>query len=278
MLEDGILEISNSPLLNPLTVVQRDGKKTRICVNASKVNQYTVPDRERAPPLQELLQQFNGACYMTSLDLSSAYLQIELHKHSTKYTSFLFDSTVYQYKRVPYGFRNSLPAFVRALKLALGGGTAEYVVFYIDDILIYSKTFEEHLYHLDTDIFSKLLKKAADQLPVEDTLAEKLLKAYAQMKLNADKRNRNRKTGRTKWRPKVNDLVLVRRQPAADAAQSVSSKFQRPFEGPYTILKIINPGMYKLYNEEGKLRGLFNVKHLKPYLQITDGSLNRTPW
>jgi hypothetical protein len=63
---------------------------------------------------------------------------------SRKYTAFLFDSTVYQFKRVPYGFRNSLPAFVRALKLALGGGTSEYVVFYIDDILIHSKTFEEN--------------------------------------------------------------------------------------------------------------------------------------
>jgi hypothetical protein len=128
------------------------------------------------------------------------------------------------------------------------------------------------------DIFSKILKKAAGQLPVEDTLAEKILKAYARMKLKAEKRNRNRKTGRTKWRPKVNDLVLVRSQPTADAAQGVSSKFQRPFEGPYTILKIINPGMYELCNEEGKLRGLFNIKHLKPYLQITDGSLNENPW
>jgi hypothetical protein len=89
---------------------------------------------------------------MTSLDLSSAYLQIELHEDSRKYTAFLFDSTVYQFKRVPYGFRNSLPAFVRALKLALGGGTSEYVVFYIVDILIHSKSFEEHLQHLDTVI------------------------------------------------------------------------------------------------------------------------------
>jgi hypothetical protein len=63
----------------------------------------------------------------------------------------------------------------------------------------------------------------------------------------------------------------------SDAAQGVSSKFQRPFEGPYTILKVINPGMYELYNEEWRLRGLFNLKHLKPYLQIRDGSLNGNP-
>jgi hypothetical protein len=137
MLEDDILETSDSPILNPLTVVQKEGKKIRICVDARKVNQYTIPDRERSQPVQELLQRFNGTRYMTSLDLNSAYLQIELHEDSRTYTAFLFDSTVYQFQRVPYGFRYSLPAFVRAPKLALGGGTAEYVVFYREGILIH---------------------------------------------------------------------------------------------------------------------------------------------
>ena len=150
MLKDGILEASSSPFLNPLTIVQREGKKIRICLDARKINQNTVPDRERTPPLHELLQKFDGARYMTSLDLSSAYLQVELDKDSRKYTAFLFDSTVYQFKRVPYGFRNSLPAFVRALKLALGGGTEGYVVFYIEDILVHPRSLGEHLIHLDS--------------------------------------------------------------------------------------------------------------------------------
>jgi hypothetical protein len=75
------------------------------------------------------------------------------------------------------------------------------------------------------DIFSKLLKKASDQLPVEDTLAEKLLKAYGLMNLKSEDQNRKRKKGRTNWKHKVNYLTLVTRQPAADAAQGVSSKY-----------------------------------------------------
>jgi hypothetical protein len=75
--------------------------------------------------------------YFTSLDLSSAYLQIELHEESRKYTAFMSESTVYQYKRVPYGFRNSLPAFGRAIKVTLGTDL-ENVVSYMDNILIYS--------------------------------------------------------------------------------------------------------------------------------------------
>jgi transposase InsO family protein len=108
-----------------------------------------VPDYERTPPLQELLQKFEGTNYLSSLDLSSAYLQVELHENSRKYTAFLYDSVVYQFKRVPYGFKNSLPAFMRALRLALGNDTEDFVTAYVDDILVHSRTFEEHIRHLD---------------------------------------------------------------------------------------------------------------------------------
>jgi hypothetical protein len=73
---DDILEISNSSFLNPLTLVNREGKKPRICVEALKINQYTIPDYERTAALQELLQRFKGASCMSSIDLRSAYLQI----------------------------------------------------------------------------------------------------------------------------------------------------------------------------------------------------------
>jgi hypothetical protein len=264
MLRDDILEISTSPILNPLTVVTKEGGKIRVCVDARKVNQFTIPDRERTQPLQELLQRFNNSRYLTSLDLSSAYLKIELQEESRKYTTFLFDSTVYQFKRVPYGIKNSLPAFIGAIKLALGGSNIENVVFYIDDILIHSKTFEEHLRHLDT-VLGKLLKKEADQCPKEEALADKLLKAYARMKLKAEKRNRKRKTGRTQWEPRLQELLLVKCQPTSDAVQGVTSKFQGPYEGPYRIQKKISTAICEIGDTEDKLWGLFNIKHLKPF-------------
>jgi hypothetical protein len=109
-------------VLNPLTAVQRDGKKVRICVNASKINRCIVPNHESTAPLQELLQKFNGTQYMTSLDLPAAYLQAKLHEDPRKYTAFLFDSNVYQFKRVPFGFKKSLSAFIGDLELTLGNG------------------------------------------------------------------------------------------------------------------------------------------------------------
>jgi hypothetical protein len=157
MMSDGILEISNSHILNPLTIVDKGEGKIRMCVDARKVNQVTVPDYERAPPIQELLQKFNGAKYLTSLDLSAAFHQVQLDEESRPYTAFLFDSTVYQFTRIPYGFKNSLPAFIRAIKLALGGSNQANVVHYVDDVLIYSETFDEHMMHLDA-VLAKLTK------------------------------------------------------------------------------------------------------------------------
>jgi hypothetical protein len=95
MLKDDILELSDSPVTTPVSEVHREGKSLRPCVDAHRINTVTVPDRTRAPPLQELLQRFHGARFMTSLDLSSAFLQIPLKKESRKYTAFLFQTQVY---------------------------------------------------------------------------------------------------------------------------------------------------------------------------------------
>jgi hypothetical protein len=104
-----------------------------------------LPDRARAPPIVEMLQQFHGVKYMTSLDLTSAFLQIQLEANSRKYTAFLFDTNVYQFQRVPFGTKNSLAAFVRGLRQVLGSDLISFCACYVDDIVIFCKIFEEHL-------------------------------------------------------------------------------------------------------------------------------------
>jgi hypothetical protein len=87
------------------------------------------------------------------------------------------------------------------------------------------------------------------------------------MKLRADRQNERQKTGKTKWQPRLDDLVLVRCQPVADAVQGLTSKFQIPFEGPFIIHRKVNPSMFELADPKGKIRGLFSLKQLKSYLQ-----------
>jgi hypothetical protein len=155
MMENGILELSDSSLINPLTTVYRENKEPRICIDAKRVNNVMLRDGARAPPIDEMPQQFHGVKYMTSLDLNSAFLQIPLKASSREYTAFLFDTNVYQFQRVPFGTKNSLTTFVRGLRKVLGSDVSSFCACYVDDIVISSKTTEEHLRHINL-IFKKL--------------------------------------------------------------------------------------------------------------------------
>jgi hypothetical protein len=77
-----------------------------------------------------------------------------------------------------------------------------------------------------------------------------------------------RKKGQYKWTPQLNDIVLVKQQPTSDAIQGDTTKFQRPYEGPYVIQNMINPTLFEVTDRTGNQKRLFNKKHLKPYLQI----------
>jgi len=122
-MKDDILEESHSSHLNPLAVVQGEGKSPRICVDERKLKKVMLPVRTKVAPMQEILQRFRGTRYITTLDLSSAFLQVPLDEASRKYTAFEYQSKVYQYKRIPYGFLNSLAGFMRALQTVLGDET-----------------------------------------------------------------------------------------------------------------------------------------------------------
>jgi hypothetical protein len=98
MLKDGIIEESFSAYINPLTLVVREAKQLRICVDARKINRQMTADRTKVLPLRELIQKFHGASYITSLDLSSEFLQVPLTETSRQWTAFQFQGKVYQLK------------------------------------------------------------------------------------------------------------------------------------------------------------------------------------
>ena len=150
ILRDGILEESYLAYVNPLTLVHREPKPIRIYVDARGINKLMVADRVKVQPMHELLQRFYGSSYITSLDLSSAFLRVPLSKGSRKWTAFQFQSRVYQFTSVPYGLKNSLSAFIRALETVLDDDVVnDHVITCVDDLLIHSSSFYDHLEHLD---------------------------------------------------------------------------------------------------------------------------------
>jgi hypothetical protein len=91
MLNDAILEESYSDYVNPLTLVLREHKPFRICVDARGVNRQMTSDRVKVPPIRELLQRFHCSRYITTLDLSSTFLQVPPAKSSRMWTAFNFE-------------------------------------------------------------------------------------------------------------------------------------------------------------------------------------------
>jgi hypothetical protein len=149
MVKDDILELARLPFVNPVTIVCKPSK-VRICIDTRKINHVTIGDAERAQPILELTQRFHGVKFMSNLDLTSSFWQIPLKEDCRKYTAFLFDSTLYQFKRVPIGFRSSKSALIRSLKQVIGPETSHFLLVYIDDIIIFSSDYNQHLQHLDT--------------------------------------------------------------------------------------------------------------------------------
>ena len=142
MLVDGILEESYSDYVNPLTLVLRELIPLRICVDARGVNRQMTPDRVKFAPITELWQRFHGSSYITTLDPSSAFLQVPLAKSPRKWADFSFENCVYQFTRVPYGYKNSLSGFIRVLQKVLGD--EKNVFTYVDDIVFHSSGFDDN--------------------------------------------------------------------------------------------------------------------------------------
>lgn len=160
MLKWGVIERSDSPYNNPLvTVVKTDGT-IRLCLDARKLNNIVLPTRDASPPVDEILAKFHNKCFFSSLDFSSGYWQIPLDPSVRQYTSFLYDGHSYQFRVVPFGLNISNAAFGKGLEAALNNTptscpSPDDVHIYVDDILISSPSFEQHLITLEW-IFSKI--------------------------------------------------------------------------------------------------------------------------
>lgn len=149
LLRQGIIERSSSEYCNPLRIVKKVNGEVRICLDARMLNKYVIDDNESPPLIEEIVQKHEGVQYMTSLDLRSGYWQIPLEAASSKFTAFVHNGSVYQFCRVPFGLKTAGSAFMRAIRKALGNSFDSFITTYIDDILITSRSFEEHLQHLD---------------------------------------------------------------------------------------------------------------------------------
>ena len=148
-LEAGILEPSKSPYGAPVLFVPKpNGRGLRLCVDYRALNNITVKNRYPIPRIDDLLDAVSGSKYFTSLDLTSGYHQVLISEEDRPKTAFRTPWGHYQFKVLIEGLTNAPATFQSVMNSIFHPFLRRFVVVYLDDILIYSKTAEEHQQHV----------------------------------------------------------------------------------------------------------------------------------
>ena len=153
LLEDGIIEPSTSPWCSPCFLVPKPddikgNKRYRMVIDYRKVNDKTLPDQFPLKNITKILDQLNGSKYFSVFDLKSSYHQIEIDEKHRYKTAFATNKGLFHFTRGSFGLKTMPATFSRALSIALAGLIDSEVFCYLDDIIVHSKTFEEHVQRL----------------------------------------------------------------------------------------------------------------------------------
>ncbi|CAF3381537.1 unnamed protein product, partial [Rotaria sp. Silwood2] len=148
LLERGQIEESTSPWSSPIVLVKNKDKTMRFCIDYRRLNDITIKDAFPLPRIDEIFDQLSDAMYYTKFDFKSGYFQIPLCKEDRPKTAFSTRDNHYQFTVLSQGITNGPATFQRVINHILGPARWKYALAYIDYVIIYSKTFEEHLKHL----------------------------------------------------------------------------------------------------------------------------------
>ena len=148
LLKEGFIEESTSPYAAPVILVPKPDGKLRICVDYRKLNAITMKEKYPMPRTDETLEQLHGAKIFSTLDLKSGYWQVPVAKQDRHKTAFVTKYGLFQWTCMPFGLCNAPATFQRLMDVALKGLKWECCLVYLDDVIVYSRTVEEHAKHL----------------------------------------------------------------------------------------------------------------------------------
>lgn len=162
MLEQGIIEPSQSPWSSPLWVVPKktdaSGKcKWRVVIDYRKLNAVTIGDSYPLPNITHILDQLGASSYFSVLDLASGFHQIPIKAEDKSKTAFSTPNGHYEFSRMPFGLRNAPAAFQRLMDVVLTGIQGIRCFVYLDDIVVYASSLQDHAERLSS-VLSQLQK------------------------------------------------------------------------------------------------------------------------
>ena len=149
MLDGGAIRPSKSPWCNAIVLVRKKDGTLRFCIDFRRLNARTKKDSFPLPRMQETMESMVGARFFSSMDLKSGFWQVRMSEKSRQYTAFTVGSLgVYEFLRMLYGLCNTPAMFQRLMQNCLGELNLTYALVYLDDVIVYSNTEEDHLCRL----------------------------------------------------------------------------------------------------------------------------------
>lgn len=148
LLEQGFIRQSTSPWGAPVLFVKKKDGSLRLCVDYRELNKVTVRNRYPLPRIDDLFDQLKGAQWFSKIDLRSGYHQLRVREADVPKTAFVTRYGSYEYLVMPFGLTNAPAFFMDLMNRVFRGFLDQFIIVFIDDILVYSRTREEHAYHL----------------------------------------------------------------------------------------------------------------------------------
>lgn len=149
LVDAGIARPSSSPYSSPIVIVQKKGGDIRLCVDYRLLNAKTRKDAYPLPRIDESLDALTGAQWFSTLDLVSGYNQVAVAEVDKAKTAFCTPFGLFEFNRMPFGLCNSPSTFQRLMERIFGDQSFQSLLLYLDDIIIFSTSFEQHLKRLE---------------------------------------------------------------------------------------------------------------------------------
>lgn len=144
LLDAGVIRESESPFSSPIVVVRKKNGQVRLCIDYRKLNLQTVKDAYALPRMDDTFTALSGSRWFSVLDLKSGYYQIEVDEADKPKTAFVCPLGFWEFNRMPQGVTNAPSTFQRLMEKCMGDMNLKEVVVFLDDLIVFSKTLEEH--------------------------------------------------------------------------------------------------------------------------------------
>ena len=166
LLDVGAIEPSCSSFASPIVLVRKPNGSIRFCIDYRQLNDLTIKDNYPLPRITETIDSLRGSCYFSCLDLLSGYWQMPVLEEDKHKTAFVVPWGLYQFKRLPMGLCNAPASFERLMERVLVGLNWEICLVYLDDIIVFARSFPEHLERL-RQVLMRLIKNNLKLCPAK---------------------------------------------------------------------------------------------------------------